>query len=187
MLADAASAAEDQVRPGASLADLYRAHASDVGRWAQRLGGPLMDVEDVVQEVFLVAHRKLPTFRYDASPSTWLFRITHNVVRHRRRKDRLRKWLSGTAEAEQDARPTEERGALEKLEARQSADRLYSVLNQMSDRYRTVLVLFELEEQSGEQIAQLLGAKTATVWVWLHRARADFLKRMRALETEAAE
>lgn len=180
-LAEAApDVAADAIRPGATLAELFRAHANDVARWAHRLGGPLVDAEDVVQEVFLVAHRRLPEFRYDATPSTWLFRITHNVVRHRRRKDRLRRWLTGTAEEQAEREPSDERSAPERIESRESAAALYRVLDQMSERNRTVLVLFELEELSGEQIAQLLGAKTATVWVWLHRARADFLKRMQA-------
>lgn len=169
------------VREGASLAELYRAHAQDVGRWARRLGGPLIDAEDVVQEVFIIAHRRLGTFRHDSQASTWLFGITHNVVRHRRRKDRLRTWLTGTAERAAAEHLSPDPSASDQLMSRQATAQLYRVLDQLPERARTVLVLFELEGLSGEEIAQLLGAKTATVWVWLHRARADFLKRMQSL------
>lgn len=163
-----------------SLAELFRAHARDVGRWAYRLGGPLMDVEDVVQEVFVVAHQQLASFRGDAAPSTWLFRITENVVRHRRRKDRLRRWLRKDAEALADRRAAQEASAQQRLEEHERAKRLYRVLDQMGERARAVLVMFELEGLSGEQIAELYDARVGTVWVWLHRARADFLRKMQA-------
>ncbi|MGA9524114.1 MAG: RNA polymerase sigma factor [Myxococcaceae bacterium] len=165
-----------------TLAELYRAHAPDVARWARRLGGPLIDVEDVVQEVFLVVHRQLPSFRAEAAITTWLFRITANVASHRRRKDRLRRWLRGTAEETGPELASDEPDATSRIEQAQLSRRLYRVLDGMSEKYRTVLILFELEEHSGEQIAELMNARIGTVWVWLHRARADFLERMKALE-----
>lgn len=167
-----------------TLSEAFAAHAQDVARWAARLGGPLMDVEDVVQEVFLVAHRRLPTFRGEAQLSTWLFRITHNVVKHRRRKDRLRRWLTGKADAAAELQLAPGPSADEQLELHERARTLHRVLDRLSERSRTVLVLFELESMSGEQIAHLLEAKTATVWVWLHRARAQFQKKMAELERE---
>src|SRR5205823_4400364 len=48
------------------LESVYREHAALVKRWALRLGGPAIDVEDTVQEVFLVVQRRLPEFRGDA-------------------------------------------------------------------------------------------------------------------------
>lgn len=165
-----------------ALAELYRLHAQAVARWARRLSGPAVDAEDVVQEVFLAAHRKLPTFRGESSVSTWLYRITENVVRHRRRKERWRRWLGGSAEEVAGQVASAQGGALEKLERGQSERRVYEVLDSMKEKYRRALILFELEELSGEEIAALTGAKTATVWVWLHRARADFARRLAELE-----
>jgi RNA polymerase sigma-70 factor (ECF subfamily) len=152
---------------------LYRAHAGRVAHWASRLGGPAIDLEDVVQEVFLTVHRLLPGFRGDAKVSTWLFRITENVVRHRRRKERWRRWLGGAAEAERvaSARPT----PVEELERRQTAERVYRVLDRLPEKYRAVLILFEIDGASGEEIAQLTGTRLETVWVQLHRARKLFL------------
>jgi DNA-directed RNA polymerase specialized sigma24 family protein len=51
----------------------------------------------------------------------------------------------------------------------------------MPDKYRTAIILFELEELSGEEIAALTGLKLATVWVHLHRARARFLDEVRRI------
>ncbi len=79
------------------LSTLYRTHVRDVARWAERLAGPGFDLPDLVHEVFEIAQRRLPSFRGDSSVTTWLFGITEKVVRHRRRKDRLRHWLGGSS------------------------------------------------------------------------------------------
>jgi RNA polymerase sigma-70 factor (ECF subfamily) len=65
---------------------IYRMHVHQVARWAARLGGPALDLEDIVHEVFAVACRRLSSFRGESSLSTWLFGITDKVVRHRRPK-----------------------------------------------------------------------------------------------------
>lgn len=165
------------------IAELYRAHAPSVARWATRLGGPAVDPEDVVHEVFLVAHRRLGDFRGEAKPATWLFRTTHLIVRAHRRKSRLRTWLTRSVA---DNGASQGSGAsvltpVELLIERQRAAQVYRALDGLGEKYRLVLVLFELEGLSGEQIASLTGIKVATVWVRLHRARALFLARVRAM------
>src|SRR5262245_29135412 len=81
------------------VAVLYRAHERAVMRWAARLGGPDIDVEDVVQDVFLVAKRRLGSFQGPGNVKTWLFRTTEKIVLAARRKRRLRHWLSRSVEA----------------------------------------------------------------------------------------
>jgi len=157
-------------KPRSPVADLYRAHAQNVARWASRLGGPAVDVEDVVQEVFLVVQRRIDGFRGDAHIKTWLYRITANVVRWRRRKDKVRRWLGGSADDVAGSLAARGPTPLEALE-------VYRVLDGMRERYRTVLILFEIEGMSGAEIAALMGAQVDTVWVWLHRARKQFAKR----------
>src|SRR5262249_31195496 len=160
----------------------YRAHAQRVAGWAARLAGPTLDVEDLVQEVFLTVQRELHKFRGDARLTTWLFRITENVVRHRRRKDRVRRWLRGTPAEVAGQLPSQRPAPLESLERRPATQLGDRVLDGLPEKYRTVLVLFELEELDGEEIATLLGIKIATVWVQLHRARARFLSRLEEIE-----
>jgi RNA polymerase sigma-70 factor (ECF subfamily) len=166
------------------LGALYREHAGTVARFAQRLAGPTLDVEDLVQEVFLVAHAQLPKFRGEAKLTTWLYRITENVVRHRRRKERFRRWLGGSSEEiggkAASGRPT----PVEDLERREASRTVYRVLDQMSERYRTLIILFELDGKSGEEIAELTGQKVNSVWVALHRARQQFLERLERLESQ---
>jgi RNA polymerase sigma-70 factor (ECF subfamily) len=163
-----------------NLEALYRAHAATVARWAAKLAGPGVDVEDLVHEIFLVARRRLPEFRGDAKVTTWLYRITERVALDHRHKDRFRRLFPL-------ARQTEIEGTMspphltpvDELERRQSSEAVYRILDRMPDKYRTVLILFELEELSGEEIAALTGLTLATVWVHLHRARARFLDEVR--------
>ncbi len=166
------------------LAELYREHAQRVARWVQRLGGPDCDVEDMVQEVFIAVHHQLPRFRGASRFTTWLYAITANTVRDRRRKQRLRGWLGGSALETAGHLPSPDRPADEGLEAHQRARRVYAVLDQMKEKFRSVLILHEMEGLSGEEIGELLHAKAATVWVWLHRARIDFARRMERLDAE---
>jgi RNA polymerase sigma-70 factor (ECF subfamily) len=168
--------------PALELGRLYETHAQTVARWAARLCGPALDAEDIVQEVFLVVERRLAEFRGEAPVTTWLYRITANVVRHQRRKQRWRRFLGGSstdvAGEIASSRPT----PIEELERRRAAALVYRVLDGMAEKYRSVLILFELEGLSGETVAGLLGLKMPTVWVRLHRARALFLERLRLLE-----
>ena len=168
------------------LDSLYRAHAPTVARWASRLAGPDADVEDLVHEIFLVAGRRLPEFRGDAKVTTWLYRITERIALGDRRRDRFRRWFARTRAVEiqrsfSPSQPT----PLDALERQQAAESAYRILDRLPDKYRTVLILFELEEMSGEEIAALTGLKPATVWVQLHRARRRLLSQVkRALGRE---
>lgn len=161
---------------------LYRAHAQTVARWAARLGGPEADVDDIVQEVFMTAHRLLSGFRGEAKITTWLFRITQNQVRHRRRKERWLRLLPGNTDSLLDRLAAKGPTPVEELERRQASQTVYRVLDGMNEKYRTAFILFEIEKLSGEEIATMLEQKVATIWVWLHRARAHFLTGLQKLE-----
>ena len=152
------------------LGAVYDAYAERVASWAQRLAGPALDPEDLVHEVFLTVHQQLGAFRGEAKLSTWLYRITENVVRDRRRKESrlwLRNLIAGNEHNRAPAGPT----PLERLEARRQSELVYRVLDSMKEDQRTVLILFELEGHSGEEVAELTGTRPETVWVRLHRAR----------------
>jgi RNA polymerase sigma-70 factor, ECF subfamily len=162
------------------LDQLYRAHAATVARWAGHLGGPGADVDDLVHEIFLVVERRLPDFRGEAKVTTWLYGITARVVSERRRKDRFRRWFGRTrrADVERALSPIP-LTPVEELERRQAVETVYRILDRLPDKYRAVLILFELEGASGEEIAARLGRKLPTVWVHLHRARGRFLEEMK--------
>lgn len=153
---------------------LYRAHARTVARWALRLGGPAVDPEDVVQEVFLVAKRRLHTFTPGAQVTTWLFRTTEKIVRGLRRRQRLRRLLFAPVQKQLAADASAGPSALERIEREETIRAVYAILDRLPERLRRVLVLFELEGLSTAAIAELLETRVATVRVWLFRARARF-------------
>lgn len=167
-----------------SIAQLYREHARNVTRWAVRLAGPSLEVDDVVQEVFLVAQRQLRGFRGDSSTLSWLFGITRNIVRDRLRRDRVRRLLLlQFSPREEELGPS----PVDVLERRESARLVYRALDRLPEIYRTPFILFEIDGMSGAEIAELLGLPQATVRVRLHRARGMFLKRLRKLERPSRE
>ncbi len=175
------------IPPPLTVEQIYRAHAADVARWAARLGGPRLELEDVVQEVFTLVQRHLDSYRGEAKLTTWLFRITENVVKHQRRKDRWRRWLPGSASADDDPpkeQPSPDPSPEKSLEKQQSRELIYQALDKMNDRYRTALVLFEIEDLSGEEVAERMGIKLSNLWVLLHRARAELVRRVKEIREE---
>jgi RNA polymerase sigma-70 factor (ECF subfamily) len=159
------------------LEEVYRAHAAEVARWAARLGGPGIDSEDVVHEVFMVAQRRFPAFQRAGNIKVWLYRTTAFLVRRRRQRDRWRRWLGDSADDLAERMPATGPTPLEALERARRERRLYEVLDQLPEKYRTVLVLFDLDGRSGEEVVALTGRKVSTLRVWLFRARAMFMDR----------
>lgn len=176
-----ARAGEQSPPHAATLDEIYRTHARRVARYAARLAGPQLDQEDIVHDVFLVVERRLSEFRGEAQMSTWLFQITTHVVRGYRRKFRQRSLLPFRL-MEQAPTPVMKPNPAEALESRQDAELCYRILDKLPEKQRVALILFELEGQSGDEIAAIMGAPTDTVWVWLHRARRSFLKHLQRLE-----
>jgi RNA polymerase sigma-70 factor, ECF subfamily len=164
------------------LTSLFRTYAGQVERWVVRLGGPGIDAEDVVQEVFLVVQRRLAEWRAEAKVTTWLYRITERVVHRQRRKQRMTRWLRGLAGDFAEQIPTERLTPVDELERKEASRTVYDALEGLERKQRNIVVLFEIDGLSGEEIAAVTGTKLATVWVQLHRGRARFLGRLREME-----
>jgi RNA polymerase sigma-70 factor (ECF subfamily) len=167
--------------------EIYRQYGGKVARWAARVGGPLVAVEDVVQEVFIVVSRRLPQFRGEAKLGTWLFSITDRTVRNFRRRERWRRWVSRLTTRIEETVRADQPTPVEDTERAQATEKLYRILDAMPHRHRSLLVLFEIEGMSAAEIGELLAMRPATVRVRLHRARADFRQRLRALDDEDGE
>ncbi len=149
------------------FARLYREQAGFVWKSLQRMGVASADLEDALQEVFIVAHRRFN--EYDAArgrPSTWLFGIALNVARNAGRSRRRRREADEPQVVTIDHTTPED--ALRREQARSLAQ---SLLEQLSPEHRSVFVMFEVEGMSCAEIAAMIGVPTGTVHSRLHAAR----------------
>jgi RNA polymerase sigma-70 factor (ECF subfamily) len=174
-----------EARAPIDLDRVYREHAAQVSRWVRRLSGP-GDPSDTLQEVFEVAQRRLPSFRGDSQITTWLYAITVRVVSSRRRKARLRRLLFLNFTAEPSATEPVETPQ-DNLDRQRASNVVYGVLDRLSERDRTLLILFELERLSSQEISDILQISSNNVAVGLHRARARFRALLRKHFPEEAE
>lgn len=173
------AAPEEAPSRAATLDELYRQHFDFVYRIAHRLGGSEVHAEEIAQDVFLVVARRFATFRPDlASVTTWLYGITLNVVRSRRRRARLES-LFRADESEADEVVCPGPDAAEVADAWRIAD---GILRTMTDKKRDVFVLAELEGMTCAEIASIVGTEEETVWSRLHYARKEFESKLRQLQ-----
>lgn len=158
---------------GLAFAAVYPDQAQFVWAVLQRMGVRPADLEDVLQEVFMVVHRRLHTYDGTSLVTTWLYGISLRVVANYRRRAWRR--LERPAPDEPDTRssdPTPE----EALVTRQGQDRLQAILDELDPDKRAVFVMFEIERIPCDAIAALVGAPVGTVYSRLHSARAQFEK-----------
>jgi RNA polymerase sigma-70 factor (ECF subfamily) len=156
------------------VSEIFKRHRGEIERWASRLGGPLVDSDDVVQDVFAVVQRRIADYRPGAALTTWLYKITQNIATTRRRRERLRRWLRGLPVDYADDIATQRPSAVDEMERREAAFEVYAALDRLDEKYRSAVILFEMEGLSGEQIATLTGRPLSTVWIHLHRGRQKF-------------
>ena len=162
--------------PKLDLVGIYNSQKDFVWLTLQRMGIRQPDLEDVFQDVFVIAHRRLHTYRPEAKLSAWLYGIClRSVAAHRRRAFRRREKADGM-EASVVGPGTEHWHAqiaapdagMQRLE-RQAT--LNDLLDTLDPDHRVVVVMFEVEEQSCQYISELIGVPVGTVHSRLHSAR----------------
>jgi RNA polymerase sigma-70 factor (ECF subfamily) len=164
---EVASAAPAEVPSFESLYDTFLPY---VWRTVQRLGVPLSQADDVVQEIFIVVHRRLSEFEGRSTLKTWLYGIALRVVRTHRMKAR-REPVAVDAD---DFRAPEATRPDERAENAEAARLVNALLDGLEYEQREVFVLAELEQLSAPEIAEALGAKLNTVYSRLRLARRAF-------------
>ncbi len=153
---------------------LYRLHSRRVYALCLRMVGNPADAEDLAQEAFLQLFRKIATFRGESAFSTWLHRMTVNVVLMRLRKKSL-----PVASLEETTEPDEETGGPRKdigapdLLLTGSIDRvnLQRCVEQLPPGYRTVFVLHDVQGYEHNEIADIMRCSIGNSKSQLHKAR----------------
>ena len=159
---------------------VYREHFTFVWRSARRLGVYEAALDDVVQEVFVIVHRRLGEFEGRSSVRTWLFGIALRVARDHRRSS-ARKSPEGTVDP--DTLRATGLGPSESVEKAEAVRTLYAILDQMDDERREIFVMAELEQMTMPDIAETLSVNVNTAYARLRSARQmfeDALERHRA-------
>lgn len=150
-------------RSGPDIAQLVAEHHQAVYGYAYRLTGSVQDAEDLTQQVFLVALRKMGQIRNVDSAKSWLFAILRNCFF--RDRQRRRPALATDVSLRMDS--VSSSPLLEEADK----DRLQDALNRLPEPHRLAVVMFYFEECSYREIAQKLEIPIGTVMSRLARAR----------------
>lgn len=164
-------------RPRLVFDKIYEEFFDFVWRTARRLGTPEAAAADVVQDVFLVLHRKLGDYDGLTPVKRWLLGITVRVVSDHRRRFRRK-------DAHCVPPPADSAGDLllastapapsARVEQSEAIELLERLLGELDKDKREVLVLAQLEEMSAPEIAELLGINVNTIYARLRAARREF-------------
>jgi len=164
---------------------LYGLHKRRVYSLCLRMTGNTAEAEDLTQEAFLQLYRKIGTFRGESAFSTWLHRLSVNVVlMHLRKKGLPEVSLEETLEAQSEDGPKKEIGRRDDV-LYGSIDRigLDRALQDLAPGYRMIFVLHDIEGYEHNEIATMLGCSIGNSKSQLHKARM----KLRALLPRACD
>lgn len=168
-----------------TVSSVQEEHGDFVWRSLQRLGVREADLEDMMQEVFVVVHRRLGSFDGTSKMTTWLFGICSRVASGYRRSAYVRRERP-VPDVPEGAGPDSAPGPEEAASARQSRALLDSLIGELDVEKRAVFVMFEIDELSCEEIAGIVGVPVGTVYSRLHGARKAFEKALARHRTRAS-
>ena len=178
-LTEAEAIGQAQQGVAAAFEYLYRAHCRRVYGLCLRIIKNRAEAEDLTQQVFLQLFRKISTFRGESGFSTWLHRVTVNIVlMHMRRKktaelpaeDLQGRTSNGESSSEHGSSDTSMFGAIERLN-------LMRAIRRLPSGYKQVFLMHDVIGYEHSEIAGLLGCTTGSSKSQLHKAR----KRLRRL------
>ncbi len=162
------------------VTELYKTHGAFIGRVIQRLLGDGAHVDDLLQETFIVAHKKRNAFDGRADVRTWLYGIAMNLcMRHRRGMFRFLRLKERYQNALDDLTSKSPETPETQYARAEDVEAVRAAIEKLPFHHREVFVLFELEGLEGQQIAELTGLPLGTVWTRLKKSRETFFKIMR--------
>lgn len=134
--------------------------------------------EDILQEVFLKAYKNLHEYDDDFEFSTWIYRIAHNesISFYRKQKTRPKTVIQKEDETDYLEIIPSEIDLRDDYVKKELATKVHQIINSLSEKYRTVLVLKFLEERSYEEIADIMKIPSGTVATLISRGKEQFKK-----------
>jgi RNA polymerase sigma-70 factor (ECF subfamily) len=183
-----------QERDPAAFDEIVARYKQKIYRYACQMIGDNDEAEDVTQDVFVKMYVAIPSFRSEASVSTWLFRIAGNLCIDRFRKKQRRQLALGEVmsldagtNSSQSAGETQETGSAidvpdirsepqSSLERAEMDEKIREALFILPDKLRSAIVLHDIEGLEYEQIAQIEQCPLGTVKSRLFNARMQMRK-----------
>ena len=177
----------------AAFEQIMNLYADRLYNYILRMVGNAADAEDLVQETFLRAYQGLPTFDGRASLGTWLYRIATNLcIDHRRRRARRVPTVSYLLQEDEDGEPAEWEfpdlqtpNPLDAALNRELEAVVEEAIGNLSPKLKTVLLLYDVEELSYEEIARVLNIPIGTVKSRLNHARTQIQRYVAAYLNDA--
>ncbi|MFZ3213732.1 MAG: sigma-70 family RNA polymerase sigma factor [Terriglobales bacterium] len=167
---------------------LYALHKRRVYSLCLRMTGNTAEAEDLTQEAFLQLYRKIATFRGESAFSTWLHRLSVNVVlMHLRKKGIPEVSLEESLEPQQEDGPRKDFGARDSA-LTGSLDRLnlQRAIESLPPGYRVIFVLHDVEGYEHNEIAEMMGCSIGNSKSQLHKARMKLRDLLRVSRAEKA-
>lgn len=161
----------DRCRTGdlAAFEEIYRAHSGKLYSLACRMLGNPADAEDLVQEIFLSAHRKLEGFRGEAALGTWLYRLaTNQCLDYLRSRAARSSQVTDTIADEPSLPDAASRGIAERTVAKMDLERAVA---QLPEGARAAFVLHDVQGLEHREVAEVLGIAEGTSKSQVHKAR----------------
>lgn len=163
--------------------ELVHRYENKVYTVAYRFMGNHADACDLAQEAFIKMYQALPKFRGDSSFMTWIYHITANVCRDELRRRQKKQTLSLDDDSDDNVAPkltiaSDEPGPEEIIESIELSAQVQQCLNMMSEDYRLVLIMREIQGLSYDEIAETMNISLGTVKSRLSRARAVFKEKI---------
>jgi RNA polymerase sigma-70 factor, ECF subfamily len=159
--------------PVLDLATVYEAHFRYVWRCLRSLGIRDSQLEDALQDVFVVVQRRLPEFDGQAELSTWLYAIALRIARKYRERARRAPASLEAAREHDPELPAAATGGDSASESERLA-LARRALSSLDDDKREIFVLARVEQMSAPEIASILGIPLNTVYSRLRAARLAF-------------
>jgi RNA polymerase sigma-70 factor (ECF subfamily) len=167
---------------------LYDSHKRRVYSLCFRMVGQTETAEDLTQDAFLQLHRKIASFRGESAFSTWLHRLTVNIVlMHVRKKRLMEVSLDETLDPNDEGGPQKDFG-VEDTSLMGSVDRvtLERAIECLPDGYRIIFVLHDVEGYEHNEIGEMLGCSVGNSKSQLHKARIKLRGELRVTNAEKA-
>ena len=157
--------------------EIVRRYQQNVANLTYKLCGTRLEVEEVTQQVFVELYTALPRFRFDSKLSSFIYRITVNVVC--KMMGKARRFVSTDELEGLPEQRSEDRNAQQQMIHNEQMEQLRTAIGHLKDEQRTALVLYTFEDFSYQQIADVMQCTLSKVESLIFRAKKNLAKEVK--------